>query len=200
MFLKSVLWVLCVRAKSASVSSVVKVCALIGFIGICGPAYAQSPVTYHLSFPEAQHHRMQVEVTFADVPAGTLQVIMSRTSPGRYAVHEFAKNVFDVQIDDGKGTLLRHERPNTSQWDVAHKGVVRVRYKVFGDRVDGTFLGIDSAHAHLNIPAALMWARGLEDRSVRVYVRRSAWLEGSDAAPAHGRSANIYRAQPALPR
>ena len=48
-------------------------------------AHAQAPVSYHLSFPEAQHHRMQVEVTFADVPPGTLEVMMSRTSPGRYA-------------------------------------------------------------------------------------------------------------------
>ncbi len=46
---------------------------------------------------------MQVEVTFRDVPAGPLQVRMSRSSPGRYALHEFAKNVFDVQIKDGYG-------------------------------------------------------------------------------------------------
>src|SRR5215213_4153159 len=64
-------------------------------------AHAQAPVSYHLSFPEAQHHRMQVEVTFTDVPQGTLEVMMSRTSPGRYAIHEFARNVYDVQIDDG---------------------------------------------------------------------------------------------------
>jgi predicted metalloprotease with PDZ domain len=67
------------------------------------PAFAQAPITYHLTFPEAQHHRMQVEVTFPDAPQGTLQVVMSRTSPGRYAVHEFAKNVFDVHVDDGRG-------------------------------------------------------------------------------------------------
>jgi predicted metalloprotease with PDZ domain len=45
---------------------------------------------------------------------------------------------------------------------------VRVRYKVFGDRLDGTYLAIDATHAHLNIPASLMWARRLEDRPVRV--------------------------------
>jgi predicted metalloprotease with PDZ domain len=131
-------------------------------------AAAQAPVSYHLTFPEARHHRMQVEVTFPDVPPGTLQVVMSRTSPGRYAVHEFAKNVFDVQIDDGRGTALTYEQPAPNQWDVAHGGAVRVRYKVFGDRIDGTFLAVDTTHAHINIPAALMWARGLESRPVRV--------------------------------
>ena len=40
--------------------------------------------------------------------------------------------------------------------------------RVFGDRVDGTFLGLDPTHAHMNMPAVVMWARGLEDRPVRL--------------------------------
>ena len=45
---------------------------------------------------------------------------------------------------------------------------MRVAYRIFGDRVDGTYLGIDSTHAHINMPAALMWARGLELRPATV--------------------------------
>ena len=138
-------------------------------LSLAAPAYAQAPVSYRVSFPEAQHHRMQVEVSFADVPAGTLEVLMSRTSPGRYAVHDFAKNVYDVQIDDGSGGSLGVERPTPWQWNVSrHSGTVRVRYKVFGDLLNGTHLAIDSTHAHLNMPASLMWARGFESRSVRI--------------------------------
>jgi predicted metalloprotease with PDZ domain len=139
------------------------------FVCFNAAAYAQAPVSYHLSFPEAQHHRMQVDVTFPELPAGTLDVMMSRTSPGRYAIHEFARHVYDVQIDDGEGVALRVERPDPSQWRVpSHRGTVRVRYKVFGDLLNGTHLAIDTTHAHLNIPASLMWARGLEGRPVRV--------------------------------
>ena len=112
---------------------------------------------------------MEVAVTFADVPAGTLEIVMSRTSPGRYAIHEFARNVYDVRIDDGSGAPLAADRPNPSQWNVAaHRGTVRVRYKVFGDLLNGTHLAIDETHAHLNIPAALMWARGFGERPARV--------------------------------
>jgi predicted metalloprotease with PDZ domain len=94
---------------------------------------------------------------------------MSRTSPGRYAIHEFAKNVYDVRVDDGSGLPLPFERPNPTQWNVASPGgAVRVRYKVFGDRLDGTFLAIDTTHAHLNVPASLMWARGFENRPATV--------------------------------
>ena len=72
---------------------------------------------------------------------------MSRSSPGRYAVHEFAKNVYDLHAFDGKGGELTPSRPDPSEWDVAgHDGTVRIVYKVYGDRVDGTYLG-DRHHA-----------------------------------------------------
>jgi predicted metalloprotease with PDZ domain len=34
--------------------------------------------------------------------------------------------------------------------------------------VDGTYLAVDASHAHMNIPATLMWARGLDARAARV--------------------------------
>src|SRR5918996_4129504 len=130
---------------------------------------AQQPVQYRVSFPAPEHHYAQVEVIFSGLPAGTLEARMSRSSPGRYALHEYSKNVFDVQAFDGKGKALRFTRPNPYQWDITgHDGTVRVTYKVFGNHVDGTYLGIDASHAHMNMPATLMWARGLDMRPVRV--------------------------------
>src|SRR6188472_766913 len=100
-----------------------------------------APVAYKLTFANAAHHVADVEVTFSGVPAGTLQARMSRSSPGRYAVHEFAKNVYDVHAFDGTGKELAVARPNPYQWDVTgHDGTVRITYKVFGDLVDGTYL------------------------------------------------------------
>ncbi|MBY0495885.1 MAG: PDZ domain-containing protein [Cyanobacteria bacterium] len=129
----------------------------------------QAPIEYRLSFPAPQHRWMQVEVRFPNVPNGTLQLRMARTSPGRYALHEFAKNVFDVTIVNGKGQPIAPTRPDPHQWDIAaHDGTVVVTYKVFGDRTDGTYLGIDDMHAHINIPAALMFARGWFERPARV--------------------------------
>jgi predicted metalloprotease with PDZ domain len=138
-------------------------------------AAGQAPVEYRLSFPEPEHHWMQVEVTFREVPAGALHVRMSRTSPGRYALHEFAKNVFDVRVRDGKGRELTPTRPDLHQWDVAgHDGTVVVTYRLFGDRIDGTYLAVDSTHAHMNIPATLVWARGFEARPARVRFEQPA--------------------------
>jgi predicted metalloprotease with PDZ domain len=66
----------------------------------------------------------------------------------------------------GDGADVR--QPSRNRWDVTHAGTVRIRYKVFGDQLDGTFLAVDTTHAHINMPAALMWARGLETRPVSV--------------------------------
>ena len=129
------------------------------------PAQTQDAVSYRLTFPERVHRLMDVEVTFTRLPAGPLQLRMSRSSPGRYALHEFAKNVFQVSATDGDGRPLAVTRPDPYGWEVpSHPGTVRVRYRVFGDRVDGTYLGVDSTHAHINMPAAILWARGLESR------------------------------------
>jgi predicted metalloprotease with PDZ domain len=133
------------------------------------PAAAQAPVAYRLSFAERAHRLMQVEVTFAEVPPGPLQVRMSRSSPGRYAVHEFAKNVIDVTAADGTGRALSIVRTSPQQWDVTgHTGTVKITYRIFGDRIDGTYLAVDDGHAHINMPAALMWARGFENRPATV--------------------------------
>ena len=54
-------------------------------------------------FPAPEHRWMQVEVRFTRRPGRAAAAADGRTSPGRYALHEFAKNVFDVAVANGKG-------------------------------------------------------------------------------------------------
>jgi predicted metalloprotease with PDZ domain len=108
---------------------------------------------------------MQVEASFSELGNQPVELRMSRSSPGRYSIHDFAKNVYDVHAFSVKGQELPMTRPDPDGWTVAdHGGTVTIKYKVFGDRIDGTYLGIDTTHAHINMPAAIMWARGLDDR------------------------------------
>jgi predicted metalloprotease with PDZ domain len=138
--------------------------ALVLVVGHPG-GLATEPVRYRLSFPEPQHRWMQVEATFTELTQPVLELRMSRSSPGRYSLHEFAKNVYDVHTFGRDGRELPPVRPDADGWNVGdHGGAVTVKYKVYGDRLDGTYLAVDSTHAHVNMPAALMWARGLEDR------------------------------------
>lgn len=130
---------------------------------------ARQRVDYQLSFPEPRQHWMQVDATFSALDSRPLQLAMSRSSPGRYALHQFGKNVFDVEAYDSRGRPIAVHQKSPGQWLVPHHdGAVRLRYKVYGDRVDGTYLGIDENHAHINAPAAFIFARGLERRAVKV--------------------------------
>ncbi|MBF9237804.1 M61 family metallopeptidase [Hymenobacter sp. BT683] len=143
-----------------------------------GTAQAQSPakapvgpaVQYAVSFPYAIHHEARITATFAGLPKGPLHVRMARSSPGRYALHEFAKNVYYVVATDGANRPLALNRPDPYGWDVTPgaDGTVNFSYTLYGDRTDGTYAGIDQQYAHLNIPATLCYATGLESRPAEV--------------------------------
>jgi predicted metalloprotease with PDZ domain len=140
-----------------------------------GLFHAAAPIRYRVSFPEPQHRWLQVEADFGELDDRPLELRMSRASPGRYSLHDFAKNVYDVHVFARDGQELPTLRPDPSGWTVAHHGSeVTVKYKVYGDRVDGTYLAVDSTHAHINMPASIMWAPGLEERPVTLLFEQPA--------------------------
>lgn len=124
---------------------------------------------YQISFENAVHHEAKIIATFPNIKSGNLTLRMSRTSPGRYALHEFAKNVYGFKATDSKGKPLEIERPDPYSWIVSgHDGTVKVEYLLYANRGDGTYSQIDETHAHLNIPATFIYAEGLEHRSIKV--------------------------------
>ncbi len=128
-----------------------------------------APIAYQVTFPEPQHHWMQIEMTVTGLGGAPLRARMSRSSPGRYAVHEFAKNIFALDAFDGAGKKLPYTHTDVDEWQVGgHDGTVKVVYRIFGDLADGTYFGVDTTHAHMNMPAAFMWVSGLENRAIRV--------------------------------
>ncbi|HEX2202984.1 MAG TPA: hypothetical protein VHG91_06790 [Longimicrobium sp.] len=159
----------------------------LSLLAAAAPAAAQERRTdYEIAFPNAARHEAEVAAVFRGVPAGrALEVRMSRSSPGRYALHEFAKNVYGVKAFDGQGRPLAVTRPDPYGWTVAgHDGTVRFTYTVYGDRADGTYAAFDASHAHINAPAVFAWARGLEGAPVRVAFRAPAgWRVATQLEP-----------------
>lgn len=133
--------------------------------------YAQDKITYQISFENAVHHEANITILFSDLPAGDLRIRMSRSSPGRYAVHEFAKNVYGFSAHDGEGNSLAVSRPNPHEWIVSgHTGTVTVSYTLFANHGDGTYSQIDETHAHLNIPATFAYAPDYDDIPIEIEV------------------------------
>lgn len=126
-------------------------------------------VSYEVAFPNATHREAEITVTFRAVPDGPFIVRMSRSSPGRYALHEFAKNVYRVRATDASGTALAVTRRSPHEWEIrGHRGELRFQYTLYADRADGTYAGIDRTRAHLNAPATFAWAPALASRPVQV--------------------------------
>ncbi|MBC8766529.1 M61 family metallopeptidase [Arenibacter sp. BSSL-BM3] len=127
---------------------------------------------YTISFENAVHHEAEITASFPQLDQGVLSVRMGRSSPGRYALHEFAKNVYNFKATDSQGKPLGIHRPNPYQWDISgHDGEVKISYTLFANRGDGTYAQIDETHAHLNIPATFMYVTHLEDRKIEVDFR-----------------------------
>ncbi|MBA6315430.1 M61 family metallopeptidase [Cellulophaga baltica] len=136
------------------------------FLSISSNAQTNS---YTISFENAVHHEAEITATFPKITSEIFSVRMSRTSPGRYALHEFAKNIYAVKATDGQGNSLAIKRPNPYQWDISgHDGTVNISYTLFADRADGTYSQIDETHAHLNIPATFMYAPEFSERKINV--------------------------------
>lgn len=127
------------------------------------------PVEYQVRLENAARHEARITVTYRGLPRRPAYFRMARSSPGRYALHEFAKNVYAVSAADGQGRPLAIERRDPYGWWVpAHGGTVAVTYTLFGDRADGTYSQFDASHAHLNVPATFLWAEGQDARPLRV--------------------------------
>lgn len=139
------------------------------FFTACTANRPESGISYQVSFPNIEHHEAEIELIITNAGSQDLELKMSRTSPGRYALHEFAKNVYNVKVVDDSGNELSYEQSDLHTWIVSgHNGTVRFSYTLFADRADGTYSGINREHAHLNMPATFIFPAGMDETPVDV--------------------------------
>ena len=125
--------------------------------------------SYLVSFPNAVHHEAHIELTVSGIPSKPALFKMSRSSPGRYATHEFGKNVYDVTAKDQNGNSLEIMRVDGDSYEVAkHKGSITISYTLYGNHADGTYAAIDPESIHLNMPATFLWMKGMDESPIEI--------------------------------
>ena len=148
---------------------------------------AQQEISYELSFPNAIHHEAEITMRIANVPDGPLKVRMSRSSPGRYATHEFGKNVYYFKAFDEQGKRLVVQQPAGDEYTIPiHGATVKITYTLFGNWMDGTYAGFDETHAHINIPATFAFPIGMDKRARTVkfnYKEKQNWKVATQLKP-----------------
>ena len=136
----------------------------------CIQVIAAQTIYYNFSAPNAAHHEAEISITVDKLPAGPAYFRMSRSSPGRYATHEFGKNVYNIKAFDASGKALQIEKSDADVYRInSHKGFAKVTYTLFGNYADGTYAGIDPSTYHLNMPATFMWVKGLDKAPITIH-------------------------------
>ncbi|MCF2501752.1 PDZ domain-containing protein [Dyadobacter sp. CY107] len=131
-------------------------------------AFAQK-INYEVSFPNLVHHEANIAVTVTDALQKELTFRMSRSSPGRYATHEYGKNVYDVKALDRAGQEIAVQRVDGDVYKVLGlNGFVKVQYTLYANHADGTYAGLDQNSIHLNAPATFLWVRELQKAPIEV--------------------------------
>jgi predicted metalloprotease with PDZ domain len=127
-------------------------------------------ISYLVSFPNLAHHEAQIELIVSDVINRTAVFRMSRSSPGRYATHEFGKNIYDIRAFDQNGKPLTITRTDGDIYEVTHhNGYIRIQYTLYGNYADGTYVGLDPDGVHLNMPGAFLWMKGLDNSPITIH-------------------------------
>ncbi|WP_410220321.1 M61 family metallopeptidase [Pedobacter sp.] len=149
---------------------------------------AQQEISYQVSFPNANHHEAQVSMLIPNVPLNQpLKIRFSRSSPGRYATHEFGKNIYNLKAFDQSGKALNLKQPAGDVYEVTRPtSTVKVTYTVFGNWVDGTYAAFDQDHAHMNIPSTFAFPVGMDKRPRLVkfdYKNNPEWKVATQLKP-----------------
>jgi len=139
------------------------------------PAPARSAVPrfhYLVTMPDPGAHLFGIAITFDQLPRDTVRLQMPVWSPGRYARMDFAKNVQDFSVVTANGAPVRWDRENGSLWRLypSAPGPVTVRYRVFADKLSGTFSVLDTLHANWNGASLFLYLVGHKADPVTLHV------------------------------
>jgi len=115
---------------------------------------------YHLRLARPSTHIMEVEIQAGRVAEPALSFVMPAWAPGRYAIYDFAKNVQEFSAVGSEGQALPWTKLDKQTWRVEARdagGNVRVRYRVYGNDLSGSFSQFDLSHANINGASVFMY-------------------------------------------
>lgn len=143
------------------------------------PSLSQDTVTYQIYFPNAVHHEAEISISLEGLQANEMTAIMSKSSPGRYALHDFAKNIYNLKAYDDDNTDVVINKIEPDVWNLSGiNKTLNVSYTLYANHADGTYSGIDADFANLNMPATFLWIKGMEHIPIKVIFNlpdKSGW-------------------------
>jgi predicted metalloprotease with PDZ domain len=120
-------------------------------------------IGYHLILKRPTTHILRVEITVQNVSTPSIEFVLPRWAPGRYAIYDFAKNVQQFRALGARNQPLRWRQPDDTSWQVdtgGAQGTVQVHYRVYANDLTGSFSQFDTTHAAVNGASVFMYVAG----------------------------------------
>ncbi|MBC8054372.1 MAG: M61 family metallopeptidase [Sphingobacteriaceae bacterium] len=123
---------------------------------------AQSEINYVVSFPEAQAHYVDVEMTLKGIKSSYIDVRMPVWAPGSYLVREFAKNVEGFSAKTSSNGTLSSNKANKNTWRISgtKNKDIRINYRIYAFELSVRTSFVDAAHAFLSTSGLFMYPEG----------------------------------------
>lgn len=121
-------------------------------------AVSETSIHYTVTFPEAQAHYANIEMSITGIKTTTIDVKMPVWTPGSYLVREFAKSVESVNASaDGKEIEAVKISKNTWRISNGKAASVKINYKVYAFEISVRTAFIDASHAFLSTSGMFMY-------------------------------------------
>ncbi len=129
-------------------------------------------ISYNVTFPEAQTHYADVEMTVSGLHQNTLDLKMPVWTPGSYLIREFEKNVESLSASSGRKAVTAGKvRKNI--WRLATAGLnsITVKYRVYAFEISVRTSFIDASHAFLSPTGIFLYPEGMLNQPSTVHIK-----------------------------
>jgi predicted metalloprotease with PDZ domain len=137
-----------------------------------GNAAAPAKISYTVTFPEAQAHYADVEMTITGLTQPTLDLKMPVWTPGSYLIREFAKNI-ETLTATANGKAVAAPKVSKNTWRIATAGVssVTVKYKVYSFEISVRTSFVDASHAFLSTTGIFLYPKGMLNQPSTIHIK-----------------------------
>lgn len=138
----------------------------------------QPQLKYLLKATNLDDHLFEIKIQIIGNTNKEIDLAIPAWSPGRYVIHNFAKNIQDFSAQTQTGKKLFWQKLDKQTWRIESLGEnnLEIEYKVFADDLSGTFSQLNQDHANFNGASIFMYLVGYKQLPIELKIERpSNW-------------------------
>lgn len=125
-------------------------------------AAGHTTILYTVTFPEAQAHYVDIEMSISGLNQNILDLKMPVWTPGSYLIREFEKNV-ELFNAESNGRALDAKKIRKNIWRISTKNItaLKVKYRVYCFEISVRTSFVDVSHGFLSTSGIFVYPDGM---------------------------------------